>query len=141
MATAAYLHAANQPPPLEGYDAAGENRPLVEALRREGAAWAEDRLSELGRQSGGPLLELGRLANEHPPVLRTHDRFGERIDEVEFHPAWHELLAVGVEHGLHALPWLAAGDSPLRGQSPRSHAQPCSSRCPRPRPAWAARSP
>ena len=45
---------------------------------------------------------MGRLANEHPPILRTHDRFGERIDEVEFHPAWHELLALGVGHGLHS---------------------------------------
>ncbi len=47
----------------------------------------------------------GRLANEHPPQLRTHDRFGNRIDEVEFHPAWHRLLGLGVEHALHAAPW------------------------------------
>ena len=55
-----------------------------------------------GRQA---MRELGRLANENPPMLRTHDRFGHRIDEVEYHPAWHELLRAGVEHGLHALPW------------------------------------
>ena len=96
---------ANQPPPLEHVDVFATDRPLVEAVRREGGGWAEERLSALGRLCGGPLLEQGRLANEHPPVLRTHDRFGERVDEVEFHPAWHALLAAGVEHGVHALPW------------------------------------
>ena len=105
MTSSAYLRAANQPPPLEGYDLFSENRPLVEALRREGAAWAEERCVAFGRLVGGEPLELGRLANEHPPALRTHDRFGNRIDEIEFHPAWHALLRLGVENGLHALPW------------------------------------
>ena len=49
--------------------------------------------------------EQGRQANEYPPKLRTHDRFGNRVDEVEFHPAWHELMTVAVRHGLHAAPW------------------------------------
>jgi len=102
MATSAYLRSANQPPPLEGYDVFSENRPLAEALRREGAAGDEEQCAAFGRLCGGNALGLGRLANEHPPILRTHDRFGERIDEVEFHPAWHELLALGVEHGLHS---------------------------------------
>jgi putative acyl-CoA dehydrogenase len=105
VTTSPFLRAANQPTPLEDYDAYTENLPLVEAVRREGGGWAEERLAALGRLSGGPLLEQGRLANEHPPVLRTHDRFGERIDEVEFHPAWHGLLRTGVEHAVHALPW------------------------------------
>jgi putative acyl-CoA dehydrogenase len=96
---------ANQAPPLEGYDLYGENRPLVEAVAREGASWAEDALHGLGELLGGEPLEWGRLANEHPPQLRTHDRFGNRIDEVEFHPAWHRLLGLGVEHALHAAPW------------------------------------
>jgi putative acyl-CoA dehydrogenase len=96
---------ANQPPPLAGYDLYGENRPLVEAVAREGGGWADAELRALGTLLGGEPLEWGRLANEHPPKLRTHDRFGERIDEVEFHPAWHELLRLGVEHGLHASPW------------------------------------
>ena len=96
---------ANQPPPLEGYDLYGENRPLVEAVAREGADWADTALRELGTLLGGEPLELGRLANEHPPRLRTHDRFGNRIDEVEFHPAWHELLGLAVSCGLHASPW------------------------------------
>ena len=110
MTTSAYAHAANQPPPLHGYDLFSENRPLVEALEREGGAAAEERCAAFGRLCGGAPLELGRLANEHPPVLRTHDRFGERIDEVEFHPAWHELLGIGVEHALHSLPWREPGN-------------------------------
>ena len=101
MATSAYLP-ANQPPPLEGYDLFSENRPLVEALRREGGPADDEQCAAFGRLCGGEPLELGRLANEHPPILRTHDRFGERIDEVEFHPAWHELLGLGVAHGLHS---------------------------------------
>ena len=99
----------NQPPPLEGYDLFAENRPLVEALAREGGGAWEARARELGRLLGGEPLEWGRLANEHPPTLRTHDRFGNRIDEVEFHPAWHRLLELGVTHGLHALPWREPG--------------------------------
>ncbi|HWF33333.1 MAG TPA: acyl-CoA dehydrogenase family protein, partial [Solirubrobacteraceae bacterium] len=60
----------------------------------------------LGRLIGGePQQQWGRLANENKPVLRTHDRFGNRIDEVEFHPAWHKLMTLGVEHELHSLPW------------------------------------
>src|SRR5437870_2105635 len=95
----------NQAPPLEGYDLYSENRPLVEAVARESAGWAEDALRGLGELLGGEPLEWGRLANEQPPRLRTHDRFGNRIDEVEFHPAWHQLLGLGVTHALHASPW------------------------------------
>jgi putative acyl-CoA dehydrogenase len=110
--------AANQPPPLAGYDLFAQNRPLVEALEREGAGWAAERCSAFGRELGGEPLEWGRLANENPPRLRTHDRFGERIDEVEFHPAWHELMRLSLARGLHSLSWtegrgrgLAAGAS------------------------------
>jgi putative acyl-CoA dehydrogenase len=95
----------NQAPPLEGYNLYEQDQPLVEAVRREGAEWAEPRIRALGDLLGGEPLEWGRLADEHPPVLRTHDRTGHRIDEVEFHPAWHKMLALGVEHGLHSLPW------------------------------------
>jgi putative acyl-CoA dehydrogenase len=112
MRTSAYLRAANQPPPLVGYDLFSEDRALFDALRREAGETAEERCAVFGRLCGGEALELGRLANEHPPVLRTHDRFGERIDEVEFHPAWHELLRLGVEHELHSLPWSKSGDRP-----------------------------
>src|SRR3954453_15286752 len=95
----------NQPPPLEGYNLYLENRPLVEAARREGAAWAEERLVAMGEEAGGEPVEWGRLANENPPILRTHDRYGNRIDEVEFHPAWHWLMELSIRHGTHALPW------------------------------------
>jgi putative acyl-CoA dehydrogenase len=95
----------NQPPPLTGYDVA-DDPAMLEALRREGAAWAEPRVHEIGRLAGGEhAQENGRLANEYPPKLRTHDRYGHRIDEVEFHPAWHELMATAIAHGLHAAPW------------------------------------
>src|SRR5918911_1927328 len=96
----------NQPPPLEGYNVFESNLPLVEALRREGAEAFEERVRVLGERAGtAESLERGRLANEYPPVLRTHDRYGNRIDEVEFHPAWHELLEFSVAAGIHALPW------------------------------------
>jgi putative acyl-CoA dehydrogenase len=97
--------AANQPPPLVEYNLFAQDRPLAEALRREGGGEFEERVAALGQVLGGEPLEWGRLANEHPPRLRTHDRYGERIDEVEFHPAWHRLLGLGVEWGIHALPW------------------------------------
>jgi putative acyl-CoA dehydrogenase len=95
----------NQPPPLKGYNLYLENRPLAEAARREGADWAEENLVQLGQEAGGEPLEWGRLANENPPKLKTHDRYGNRIDEVEFHPAWHWLMEMSVKHGTHALPW------------------------------------
>ncbi len=96
----------NQSIPLEGYNAFAEHRPLVEALHREGAGWAEERALEVGALAGSArAIRWGFEANENPPVLRTHDRFGHRIDEVEFHPAWHELMQAGVAQGLHALPW------------------------------------
>ncbi|WP_377271245.1 isovaleryl-CoA dehydrogenase [Peterkaempfera sp. SMS 1(5)a] len=95
----------NQAPPLRGHDVAADPA-LLEALRREGAGWAEPELHELGILAGTEqAAEWGRLANEHPPVLRTHDRYGHRIDEVEFHPYWHELMRTAVTHGLHAAPW------------------------------------
>jgi putative acyl-CoA dehydrogenase len=95
----------NQVPPPHGYDAAADPA-LLEGLRREGAAWAEDELHELGVLAGSEqAAEWGRIANENEPVLRTHDRFGHRVDEVEFHPHWHDLMRVAVGHGLHAAPW------------------------------------
>ncbi len=95
----------NQPPPLEGYDLFATDRALAEALDREGAAWARERAARLGGLLGGEPITWGRQANANPPMLRTHDRSGHRIDEVEFHPAWHELLRLAVGQGLHALPW------------------------------------
>ncbi len=98
----------NQPPPLAGYDVAGQDRTLLEALRREGAGWDEDGLRALGRRAGSEdAIAWGFEANRHPPELRTHDRFGRRIDEVAFHPAWHALMEVATAHGLHGGPWHA----------------------------------
>ncbi|GLW64179.1 acyl-CoA dehydrogenase [Actinomadura rubrobrunea] len=100
----------NQVPPLVDYDVA-DDPALLEGLEREGAGWAAERLHELGRLAGTERAqEWGRLANEYPPVLRTHDRYGHRVDEVEFHPAWHELMRTAVTYGLHAAPW--ADDRP-----------------------------
>src|ERR1700759_3370480 len=96
----------NQPPPLQDYDPLGLDLALAQGLRREGAAWAQADVAELGRQSATQLmLEAARLANENPPKLKTHDRFGHRIDEGEFHPAWHELLRFTMRHAVHAGPW------------------------------------
>jgi putative acyl-CoA dehydrogenase len=96
----------NQPPPLEGHNVFLTDRVLVEALEREGGEWARERAEALGETVGRPeVIAQGFAANENPPRLQTHDRYGNRIDEVEFHPAWHELLGLGVAHEVHALPW------------------------------------
>ncbi len=96
----------NQPPPLENYNLYEQDTPLGEALRREGGGWIEPKASTYGALLGqAETLRLGELANRYPPVLHTHDRFGHRIDEVEFHPAWHELMGIGISHSTHSLPW------------------------------------
>jgi putative acyl-CoA dehydrogenase len=95
----------NQVPPLLGHDVAADAA-LLDGLHRHGAGWAEVELHELGQLAGSEQAqEWGRLANAYPPVLRTHDRYGNRIDEVEYHPVYHELMTVAVQHGLHATPW------------------------------------
>ncbi len=101
----------NQPPPLADYDLYAHDTPLREAVAREGrvpegGGWIADEAHVLGTRCGSAeVLEWGRLANEHPPVLRTHDRYGNRIDVVEYHPAYHDLMRLGIGHGLHSLPW------------------------------------
>jgi putative acyl-CoA dehydrogenase len=96
----------NQPPPYENVNLLTTDRALAEALEREGGAWAMPRLTTFGELMGrAETLRLGALANEHPPVLHTHDRFGNRRDEVEFHPAWHELMALTAAQGVHSGPW------------------------------------
>ncbi|HWP32212.1 MAG TPA: acyl-CoA dehydrogenase family protein [Solirubrobacterales bacterium] len=108
--SAATHEVTNQAPPLEDYNSFDADRPLAEALRREGAEWAEDRVRELGAISGSrQTIRWGFDANERPPRLRTHDRYGNRVDEVEFDVSWHELMRIGVGHGLHALPWREPG--------------------------------
>ncbi len=101
------MASGNQPPPLVDYNLFTSDAVLSEALQRECAQWAEPRVSEFGRLAGSEeVIRWGFQANEYPPVLRTHDRFGERIDEVEFHPAWHHLMRMSVAHGLHNSPWV-----------------------------------
>ena len=96
---------SNQVPPLAGYDVAADQA-LLTGIARYEAAGVVAELHALGQAAGSAeVIELARLANEHSPVLRTHDRQGHRIDEVEFHPAWHQLMNKAVSHGLHAAPW------------------------------------
>jgi putative acyl-CoA dehydrogenase len=96
----------NQPPPLEPYNLFSSDTILREAVRREGAAWAGAELDAVGAILGKPeTIQLGFDANKFPPQLRTLDRYGHRLDEVEFHPAWHELLRIALKAGLHSSPW------------------------------------
>jgi putative acyl-CoA dehydrogenase len=101
---------ANQPPPLLDYNVFEADRPLIEAVRREGAEWATPRLVEIGAYAGSEQAQtLGAQANENPPRLRTHDRYGHRVDEVEFHPSWHELMERATAFELHCSPWKEPG--------------------------------
>ncbi|MFJ4471839.1 acyl-CoA dehydrogenase family protein [Streptomyces sp. NPDC089424] len=97
----------NQAPPLVGHDVFSADRALLAAIERHVAPdlldTALDELSAFGRTCGSAQVqEWGVLANQHPPALRTHDRYGHRVDEVEFHPSWHRLLGKGVAAGLTA---------------------------------------
>jgi len=96
----------NQPPPLVGYNVFTQDTVLVESVQREGAGWALDRLSDIGAFAGREeVIQWGFDANMHEPVLRTHDRYGHRIDEVVFHPAYHHLMHHAVAWGMHASSW------------------------------------
>lgn len=95
----------NQAAPLGDYSAA-EDPALLEGLRREGAAWAEADVRAVGDAAGSERVRAwGESANAYPPVLRTHDRYGHRVDEVDYQPAYHVLVDQAVEHGMHAAPW------------------------------------
>jgi len=98
----------NQAPPFGDVNLFCCDPALQEALAREGGGWAGADLDRLGATLGAAaVLDLGRLANEFPPRLVNFDRGGHRVDEVEFHPAWHELMRLLIENGAHALPWEA----------------------------------
>ena len=98
----------NQPPPLEPYNLFAGDRALREAVSRNGAEWALPQLAALGAKFGAAeTVALGFAANENPPTLKAYDRFGHRLDEVDFHPAWHELMHLAVGAGLHSSPWAA----------------------------------
>lgn len=96
----------NQPADLVDYNLFDSDPVLSEAVS-ESAAWSVPALRELGRKLGqAEWQQQGRLANRHEPILQAFSRQGERIDEVEFHPAWHRLMQLGVENGVHCLPWV-----------------------------------
>jgi putative acyl-CoA dehydrogenase len=103
--TAVTHEVTNQPPPLVGHDVAADPA-LLAGLEREGAGWHTDDLHRLGRLAGSEEVRgWGEQANRNDPELRTHDRYGHRIDEVEFHPSWHRLMDVAVSEGLAGSPW------------------------------------
>ncbi|CAN5917761.1 acyl-CoA dehydrogenase family protein [soil metagenome] len=95
----------NQPPPLVPYDAYATDVPLREALAREGGGWAEEQVAAYGAIVGGEAMALAVAANVNRPTLRAFDNTGLRVDEVAFHPAYHRLMQLGVEHGVAAFAW------------------------------------
>ncbi|MFC3493860.1 acyl-CoA dehydrogenase family protein [Glycomyces rhizosphaerae] len=107
MTGAAETHiVANQPPPLVDLNLYDTNAPLREAADRAGAGWFARKAREIGSVLGSTeAAEWAVEAHRYPPVLRTHDRYGHRIDEVDFHPSWHVFMRLAVESGAHAMPW------------------------------------
>lgn len=95
----------NQVPPLENYNPASFPV-LIEALIREGGQWGLDEVNEVGVLSGSSYaIRWSELADRNRPILHTHDRYGHRVDEVEYDPAYHELMNAAITHGLHGTPW------------------------------------
>ena len=109
MTTSAQTHTViNQSQPLEDYNVFAADLALKEAVVREGAEWAWQELHEYGELTGKQqTIELGYQANENRPVLKTHNRHGYRIDDIEFHPAYHELMTMACGAGMHSSPWTA----------------------------------
>ena len=109
----------NQSPVFEGVNLFTTDTALRESVRREGADWAAADLARLGAEAGSAhMLEQGRLANENTPKLRRFTSKGFPLDAVEFHPAYHELMALSFREGLHASTWeplLAGGGRPQAG--------------------------
>jgi putative acyl-CoA dehydrogenase len=104
----------NQPPPAGDRNLFDTDPALREALHREGGGWADDRLRAAGAAAGTEhVAELARLANEHRPSLRAYDRYGHRVDEVEFHPAWHELMSLATAHEVGTIAWRPGVDHGL----------------------------
>lgn len=95
----------NQATPLADYDAFATDPALQEALVREGGGWARDQVAAYGPIAGGELLELGFQANRHKPEFQPFDRYGHRIDQVEFHPSYHRIMELGVRHGVPSFAW------------------------------------
>ena len=96
----------NQPPPLVDYNPYLRDAALREAVTQGNADWAHETLTEYGALTGADeVLRLGFEANEFRPVFRSHDPQGRRIDRVDYHPAYHRLMEMAIERGIHALPW------------------------------------
>jgi putative acyl-CoA dehydrogenase len=96
----------NQPPPFVGHNLYLTDLALREAVRHEAGEWLEQRATQLGALAGSEkMLRLGEEANRNKPELVTFDRYGRRLDEVRFHPSYHELMALAMEHRIHDLPW------------------------------------
>ncbi|MFN2617864.1 MAG: acyl-CoA dehydrogenase family protein [Thermoleophilaceae bacterium] len=96
----------NQPPPITPYNVFEADLPLREAIEREGGGWGVDRLRDAGELAGSPeALEHAERCERNEPVLRTHDRYGNRVDEVELDPSWHWILRQAIEREIHSLPW------------------------------------
>ena len=95
----------NQPTALENYNAWQADTVLRHWVKAFAGDWAEDQLSDYGARAGGNLLQAGFDANHYKPEFFPHNRFGQRVDYVHFHPAYHELMRTAIEAGLHALPW------------------------------------
>ncbi|OOG39697.1 isovaleryl-CoA dehydrogenase [Polaromonas sp. A23] len=103
----------NQPEPLVGYNLFDTNRGLRDALKFNAPKLATAELSALGASLGSAEMQThARLANTHTPELHSHDRFGRRVDQVEFHPSYHELMKLATKAGLHGTPWNGEGTSP-----------------------------
>ncbi|MDT8879434.1 acyl-CoA dehydrogenase family protein [Halomonas saccharevitans] len=100
----------NQPAPPSARDLLAEDAPLCEALAREAPDWVARRLAPLGREAGSAEVQaLGEAANRYPPELRLFDRHGRRLDEVSYHPAYHALMHLAIDHGWHAVAWQEEG--------------------------------
>jgi len=96
----------NQPPVLENYNLFTSDLPLQTAVEANGGACSNEHAAQFGEILGrAETLELGNLANKNPPVLKTHDRFGNRLDLVEFHPSYHELMRISIENETHSFAW------------------------------------
>jgi putative acyl-CoA dehydrogenase len=110
MTTFATHEVLNQSPPFVDVNLFALDRPLADAVAANGGGAAQGELSEFGRHWGSAAMaERGKLANENTPKLRTFDSRGYRRDQVEFHPAYHELMAHSAHAGLHNSTWDAAG--------------------------------
>ncbi|MBA3784990.1 MAG: isovaleryl-CoA dehydrogenase [Acidobacteria bacterium] len=102
----AFGKSLNQPPILENYNLFASDVALCEAVESNGGAWNDENAKAFGEILGkAETLELGNSANKNPPILKTHDRFGNRLDTVEYHPSYHELMRIGIENQTHSLSW------------------------------------